>query len=214
MRLMLVVDVVESFERIFVVGGWERKFDAINSWSKFCIKPDIDSANELGGEEFCCCRILSLWYWIKLLELRFFVLDIERLFVVTIRWTFNGAGANGRPGLGAMGINGGFAGGRIEVEVVGGCGKGIGGGGGFFRFRAGFLFGFFVEVKRLFVGGIEISIDFDWSNCGDRSKWCSSNDVDGESIETVDDVFAFVNNDGVKTLLVVVGFVSLWTTGV
>jgi hypothetical protein len=93
------------------------------------------------------------------LELRFFVLVIERLFVVTIRWTFNGAGANGRPGLGAMGINGVFVGGRIEVEVVVGGGGNVGG--GFFRFRAGFLFGFFVEVKRLFVGGIDKSIDFD-----------------------------------------------------
>jgi hypothetical protein len=75
-----------------------------------------------------------------------------------------------------------------------------------------FLLDFFVDVRRLFVGGIDKSIDFDWSNCGDKSRWCSSKDVDGESIDTVDDVLVLVSNDGVRTLLVV-GFVSLGITG-
>jgi len=60
--------------------------------------------------------------------------------------------------LGAMGINGGFVGGRIEDDDGGGSG---GGGGGFLRFRVEFLLDFFVDVRRLFVGGIDKSIDFD-----------------------------------------------------
>jgi hypothetical protein len=61
-----------------------------------------------------------------------------------------------------MGINGRFVGGRIEDEDEddddGGGGSG---GGGFFRLRVEFLLDFFVEVRRLFVGGIDKSIDFD-----------------------------------------------------
>jgi hypothetical protein len=76
-----------------------------------------------------------------------------------------------------------------------------------------FLLDFLVDVRRLFVGGIDKSIDFDWSNCGDNSWWCSSNDVDGESIDTVDDGFVLFSNDGVSTFAFV-DFVSLWTTGV
>jgi hypothetical protein len=56
-----------------------------------------------------------------------------------------------------MGINGGFVGGRIEDDGGGGGG----GGGGFLRFRVEFLLDFFVDVRRLFVGGIDKSIDFD-----------------------------------------------------
>jgi hypothetical protein len=49
-----------------------------------------------------------------------------------------------------MGINDGLVGGTIAGEVD-----------GFFRLRVVFLLDFLVDVRRLFVGGIDKSIDFD-----------------------------------------------------
>ena len=81
------------------------------------MSPEIDSAKEFnGGGEFGCRR-LSVWPF----DCRFFV-ELERLLVVTMRWTLSGAGANGRPRFGAIGTSDGL----IELDE-----------GTFFRFRFG-----------------------------------------------------------------------------
>ena len=82
--------------------------------------------------------------------------------MATIRCTFNGDGANGRPGLGAMGISDGFVGGIVidgnDDDDDDEDGR------GFLRFRIGFLVVaiiLVVDAKRLFVGGTDKSSDFE-----------------------------------------------------
>ncbi len=210
-RTTFEFDEIISSESKLLVVVWERKFDAINSWSKFSNKPDIDSANVLGGEEEFCCKIVSLWDWTRVLKFRLvgFLFVVKR-FVrdVTGRGMFDGAGANGRPWFGTIETRVGL----FEDDAD-----------GFLRLRTRFLVDFLFVVD-----GIDKSKDFEWINCGEISIWFSIDEdwdrkfvVDGEdeyvgeeNNEIVGELLLTKGDDGLRTFDVVDDFGSLTTTGV
>ena len=86
------------------------------------------------------------------------------LFDVTVRETLAGAGANGRPRLGAMGTSVGLLDGMVVVvdDVTT----------GFLRLRTRVLVGFLFVV----VDGTDKSKDFEWMSCGGCSVERSRDD--------------------------------------